>query len=153
MLYSSGLACVRPSSHFPQLPHPHKPPARNPSTTSAHHCSPRFRTPGAPAPGGTASDFSRGKRLKRLLKLIGGRQATSALRTLNTHMYVVLAAMVLLHVACFAALLAVIGAQKAAVTNISAAGASVRVIFSVWLSPCVACASVVVISHFAAGRV
>jgi len=72
--------------------------------------------------GGASSDFSRGKRLKRLLKLIAGKQATAALHTLRTHMYGTVAAMVLLHVACFIALLAYINRQKAYIINISAAG-------------------------------
>ncbi len=33
------------------------------------------------------SDFSRGKRLKRLLKLLSGKKATMALFRLRTHMW------------------------------------------------------------------
>lgn len=72
-----------------------------------------------PAPSG---DFSRGKRLKRLLKLIASKQATSALHTLRYHMYGLVTLMVLLHVACFTTLLMYLNWQKAYITNIAAAG-------------------------------
>lgn len=53
----------------------------------------------------TASDFNRGKRLKRLTKLLSGRQATKDFTRLRFHGYILLSSILALHVGCFIAVL------------------------------------------------
>ncbi|GAX73194.1 hypothetical protein CEUSTIGMA_g647.t1 [Chlamydomonas eustigma] len=73
----------------------------------------------------TSSDLMRGKRLKRLLKQLSGRQAMSELYRLQLHMWIVLGAVVLLHVGCFAACMFVVHQQEVYVGAVSNAGESI----------------------------
>lgn len=57
------------------------------------------------------SDFKRGKRFKRLLKLLGGKAAQLSVRRFQLHTYGVLAALLIIHIACFATLLSVVQQQ------------------------------------------
>ena len=53
----------------------------------------------------TVSDFDRGKRLKRLNKLLSGRQATRALTRLRLQGYLLLGSVLALHITCFVVVL------------------------------------------------
>lgn len=67
-------------------------------------------------------DFSRGKRLKRLTKLLSGRRAMSALYALRQHVWVVVAILLLAHLGCFLGVLMNLNQQKNAVEAIHAYG-------------------------------
>jgi hypothetical protein len=73
----------------------------------------------------TASDFNRGKRLKRLLKLLSGRQATKALTRLRLHARLLLAGILVLHTVCFIVVVMAMYQQYSYATNISSAGQAI----------------------------
>jgi type VI protein secretion system component VasF len=70
----------------------------------------------------TNSGLMRGKRLKRLLQQLSGRQAMSDLYRLKVHIWIVLGAVVLLHVGCFATCMVVVHKQEVYVGAVSNAG-------------------------------
>lgn len=73
----------------------------------------------------TASDFNRGKRLKRLLKLLSGRQATKALTRLRLHARLLLAGIFAVHTACFIVVVMATYQQYSYAINISSAGQAI----------------------------
>lgn len=61
---------------------------------------------------GGGGNYSQGKRLKKLQKLVAGPKALSALTKLRRHMWVVVAALLAVHIATFAVLTVSLEAQK-----------------------------------------
>lgn len=71
---------------------------------------------------GPSSDYSRGKRLRKLLRLLSSRAAVETLNTFKLHIHLLVAGVVLLHAACFVIMLYFINHQATYVTDITAAG-------------------------------
>ena len=69
-----------------------------------------------------SSGFKRGKRLKRLLKVLSGRRATQDLSRMDTHVWFLMGGMMLLHLACFIASILTIRRQIIYVDGLSDAG-------------------------------
>ncbi|KAG2422329.1 hypothetical protein HXX76_016114 [Chlamydomonas incerta] len=96
------------------------------------------RTPGAPtgtdaesgagdgASTSTANrTMNRGRRLKRLLKLLSGQKVVRGVTRLRLHVLVVIGLMLLVHAVCYLMLIILINKQKAFITEISAAGEAI----------------------------
>ncbi len=73
----------------------------------------------------TESDVQRGMRLKRLLKLLSGKKATTDLRRLHLHTWFMIGLMLALHLLCFIVILVFSGKQKVYVSAVVNAGGAV----------------------------
>ncbi|GIL79405.1 hypothetical protein Vretimale_18290 [Volvox reticuliferus] len=72
-----------------------------------------------------SSGMSRGKRLKRLLKLLSGQKVSRGVSRLRMHVLVVIGSMMLVHTLCFILVIIYINKQKLFITEISAAGEAI----------------------------
>ncbi|GLI68263.1 hypothetical protein VaNZ11_012618, partial [Volvox africanus] len=72
-----------------------------------------------------SSGMSRGKRLKRLLKLLSGQKVSRGVSRLRMHVLVVIGLMLLVHTICFMLVIIFINKQKQFITEISAAGEAI----------------------------
>ncbi|GLC33063.1 hypothetical protein PLESTB_000374500 [Pleodorina starrii] len=70
--------------------------------------------------GGYQTDFKRGRRFKKLMKLLSSVKAKADLTRFNRHTYIVMAVLLLVHVVCFALFLVFLENQKKYVTEVDA---------------------------------
>ncbi|GLI64845.1 hypothetical protein VaNZ11_008226 [Volvox africanus] len=70
--------------------------------------------------GGYQTDFKRGRRFKKLMKLLSSAKAKADLTRYNRHTYIVIALLLLVHVVCFALFLVFLENQKKYVTEVHA---------------------------------
>ncbi|PNW87648.1 hypothetical protein CHLRE_02g142166v5 [Chlamydomonas reinhardtii] len=73
----------------------------------------------------TNRTMNRGRRLKRLLKLLSGQKVVRGVTRLRLHVLVVIGLMLLVHAVCYLMLIILINKQKAFITEISAAGEAI----------------------------
>ncbi len=70
----------------------------------------------------TESDVQRGRRLKRLLKLLSGKKATTDLRRLQLHTWFMIGLLLALHFLCFIVTLIISEKQKVYISAVVNAG-------------------------------
>ncbi|KAG2487286.1 hypothetical protein HYH03_014127 [Edaphochlamys debaryana] len=75
--------------------------------------------------GQSNNGMSRGRRLKRLLKLLSGQKVQKSVNRLRLHVWVVIGIMLAVHAACFLLLIVYINKQKQFITEIAAAGEAI----------------------------
>lgn len=74
--------------------------------------------------GGYQTDFKRGRRFKKLMKLLSSVKAKTDLTRYNRHTYIVMVVLLLVHVVCFALFLVFLENQKKYVTEVHTTQAS-----------------------------
>ncbi len=70
--------------------------------------------------GGYQTDFKRGRRFKKLMKLLSSAKAKADLTRYHKHTYLVIALLLAVHVVCFALFLVFLENQKNYVTEVDA---------------------------------
>jgi hypothetical protein len=74
------------------------------------------------ADAGGVNDFSRGKRLKKLLRLLNSKAAQQAVVVFKYRMLLLVLGIVMLHIACFASVMLVLKSTHTVLTELRAAG-------------------------------
>jgi hypothetical protein len=74
---------------------------------------------------GYHSDFKRGKRLRKLMRLLGSKQAEKVPDRFYSHTVMVTVLVMVIHLACFIASVVLLESQKSFITEVDDAGSAV----------------------------